>query len=81
MNSYAFKRDRSHQYSQCFDFLLQIRDGPDETSPLIEHYCGYPDLYPAPAISTGNAMFIQFESTVGTRKPGSGFRAVWNVGK
>lgn len=57
--------------------ICQIRDGPDETSPLFNRFCG--TTLPAPLTSTGNTMFIRFSSD--HSQTGQGFRATWTTGK
>ena len=61
-------------------FLSQIRDGLSDNDPLIGHYCGFPDPNPSPVVTIGSSMLVKFESTIGTREVGNGFRAVWSLG-
>ena len=58
--------------------MFQIRDGYNETAPLIGSYCGY--SIPSPKFTTGNSMTVIFESSYSLRPIGSGFRATWTVG-
>lgn len=64
-------------YLRRFYFSLQVRDGPNEMSPLFNKFCG--STLPSPLTSTGNTMFIRFSSD--HSQTGQGFRATWTTGK
>ena len=45
----------------CTDFL-EVRDGLDITSPLVNRYCGSTKTPPTTIFSSGRAMFVRFKS-------------------
>ncbi|XP_061178089.1 cubilin-like [Saccostrea echinata] len=57
-----------------YDFV-EVRDGPNEMSPLFNKFCG--TTLPAPLTTTGNVMFIRFSSDAS--QTGQGFRATWTT--
>uniref|UniRef100_A0A3B3ZXH0 CUB domain-containing protein n=1 Tax=Periophthalmus magnuspinnatus TaxID=409849 RepID=A0A3B3ZXH0_9GOBI len=64
-------------HSNCnFDYV-EVRDGLQETAPLIGRYCG--DVVPAPLQSSSNSMWIRFRSDSSVTR--AGFRAVYTVGE
>ena len=54
----------------------QVRDGADETAPLVGRYCG--STLPSSYLTSSNQLWVNFKSDGSTR--GSGFRATWEVG-
>ena len=59
--------------SICTCDHVEVRDGSDESSRKLGKFCG--SKTPAPLVSTGRFMWIEFESDSRTRKPG--FRATF----
>ena len=45
----------------CTD-VLEVRDGVDVTSPLLNRYCGSTKAPPPKIFSSGRAMFVRFKS-------------------
>ena len=63
----------------CTDFL-EIRDGLDVTSPLLNRYCGSTPEAPPNVFSSGRAMFVRFKSDSylrGLDGTSPGFRAAY----
>ncbi|XP_052697133.1 cubilin-like isoform X2 [Crassostrea angulata] len=61
--------------STCNYDFVEVRDGPNEMSPLFNKFCG--STLPSPLTSTGNTMFIRFSSD--HSQTGQGFRATWTT--
>uniref|UniRef100_H2YKV3 CUB domain-containing protein n=1 Tax=Ciona savignyi TaxID=51511 RepID=H2YKV3_CIOSA len=62
-------------HAECGWDYLELRDGPDETAPLIGRFCGQ---IPPPSItSLSNNLWLKFRSD--EAQVGSGFRATYTV--
>ena len=59
-----------------YDYL-EVRDGPNESSPLIGNYCGY--KIPEDIKSTGQHLYVMFVSDGSVRK--AGFSATFVKGQ
>lgn len=59
-----------------YDFI-RVRDGGDDTVPVLGKYCG--KVAPNPKMSTGNKLYIRFRSD--DRQTKKGFRLSWNAVK
>lgn len=55
--------------SNCTYHYLQIRDGIDSTSPILQTFCGY--QLPLPVVSQGNALHIEYRGGI--------FRATYGI--
>ncbi|KAL3836256.1 hypothetical protein ACJMK2_021695 [Sinanodonta woodiana] len=60
----------------CTYDYVEVRDGADETAPLLGRYCG--NQIPATLTTTQNSLFVKFRSDISVAS--SGFRATWAVG-
>ena len=58
-----------------FSIFLKVRDGPEETAPLVAKHCGH-QLPPA-FTSTSNDLWMKLKSD--STQSGSGFRATYTV--
>ena len=56
------------RHETCIYDYVEVRDGHDETSPLIGRYCGY--FLPDDIKSTGNRMMVKFVSDGSVNKGG-----------
>ncbi|XP_050407117.2 cubilin, partial [Patella vulgata] len=66
--------DLESQASCRYDFV-EVRDGDEQTSPVIGKYCG--TNIPSVLSSSSNVIWIMFKSDASQR--GSGFRATWEA--
>ena len=55
-------------HDNCVYDFLEVRDGSDESSPLIGRYCGY--KIPDDIESTGNKLYVKFVSDGSVQKAG-----------
>ncbi|KAK7881367.1 hypothetical protein WMY93_029776 [Mugilogobius chulae] len=62
-------------HSSCTFDYVEVRDGRQETDPLIGRYCG--SVIPAPLMSSSNFMWLRFRSDSSVSR--AGFRAVYTV--
>ncbi|CAL8311895.1 unnamed protein product [Merluccius merluccius] len=63
-------------HSTCTFDYVEVRDGREETDPLIGKYCG--STLPSPILSTSNTLWVRFKSDSSVHR--AGFRAVYTVG-
>ena len=60
---------RLHDLDGALSYLLQVYDGPNDTSSMIGAHCG--NILPPSALSSSNNVFIKFVSD--ESNTGSGF--------
>ncbi|KAK7089216.1 hypothetical protein V1264_024620 [Littorina saxatilis] len=63
-----FQSFEIENHDNCVYDYLEVRDGSDETSPLIGKYCGY--KIPDDIESTGNKLYVKFVSDGSVQKAG-----------
>ncbi|MBN3281561.1 TLL1 protein, partial [Polyodon spathula] len=64
----AFQAFEIERHDSCTYDYLEIRDGEDDDSPLIGHYCGY--VKPEDVKSTSNKLWMKFVSDGSINKAG-----------
>ena len=55
-------------HDKCVYDYLEIRDGPEANSPLIDRYCGY--KIPTFVRSSSNQLYVKFKSDSSVQKAG-----------
>ena len=55
-------------HDKCVYDYLEIRDGNDDSSPLVNKYCGY--KMPPHVRSTNNRLYVKFKSDSSVQKAG-----------
>ena len=55
-------------HDSCVYDYLEVRDGPDSTSPLVGTFCGY--KMPEDVRSNGSALYVKFVSDGSVQKAG-----------
>lgn len=72
-----FQHFEIENHDDCMYDYLEIRDGPEATSPLLGRYCGYRS--PDALKSTGNSVWMKFASDGSVQK--AGFSLDYMTGK
>ncbi|CAL1529132.1 unnamed protein product [Lymnaea stagnalis] len=62
--------------SECMDNSLVVRDGQNQTAPLLANFCGA--ATPALIRSSSNVMYLELRSIA--EMSGRGFKALWSSG-
>ncbi|XP_019353396.2 cubilin [Alligator mississippiensis] len=62
-------------HNSCSWNFIEVRDGDNEMSPLINKFCG--STFPSPITSSSNSLWIKFKSDASVQR--ASFRAVYEV--
>ncbi|XP_072347970.1 tolloid-like protein 2 isoform X2 [Scyliorhinus torazame] len=64
----AFNEFEMEQHQECVYDHLEVYDGAGEKAPILGRYCG--SQTPEPLVSSGNKMFIKFQSDASVQRKG-----------